>query len=558
MADPSSRPTGLLFPTESLGAFRLTFTGDAGAYADQSGEVVARWSSKWDRAELWLFDLHHHLWMGEPGATAGGILGLIGIGFTITGLLLWWRARRSFRPRLLPEGMSRSQIVRHHRDIGTLTSPLLIVTLLTGSLLDAAARRRLPVLHRCRRPARSPNRWRRRRPKAARWLRTSTGARRCRTVQRMYPEAELRGISVPTAEGGLIRIRARQPHEWLPNGRTIFWFDPADGRLVDVVDAQSLPLATKAFNLVYPIHASTVGGFIYKAAMTAAGLALTLLGTLAVYGFWRHRVRRTVPGRVSAEAPVSLPDYMTTRLHPVHDSVTDPPSRCERLRRATSRGRRQRRHLSHHAAAAGPGAPRGGARRAAARRVRAISRGRSGRAYEARSDDQARHPVRDCQQLPEHAGLHAGRRIHAASRCRSSRARASRAGEPGLRPADSRCVSALVGHEGFLGSDAAVAARIRRRPGAGLATQSRLRCRPDVVRPAHRRSGADAGRLRRDVAPLVSQLLRRRPAARERRDLLRRAMEREGFSVYDTEWWHFDFNQWREYPIVNRDFAGLK
>jgi D-alanyl-D-alanine dipeptidase len=46
-------------------------------------------------------------------------------------------------------------------------------------------------------------------------------------------------------------------------------------------------------------------------------------------------------------------------------------------------------------------------------------------------------------------------------------------------------------------------------------------------------------------------------AARERRDLLRRAMEREGFSVYDTEWWHFDFKDWREYPIVNRDFASV-
>jgi zinc D-Ala-D-Ala dipeptidase len=43
-------------------------------------------------------------------------------------------------------------------------------------------------------------------------------------------------------------------------------------------------------------------------------------------------------------------------------------------------------------------------------------------------------------------------------------------------------------------------------------------------------------------------------AEREQRDLLRRAMEREGFSVYETEWWHFDFNDWREYPIVNRDF----
>jgi zinc D-Ala-D-Ala dipeptidase len=48
------------------------------------------------------------------------------------------------------------------------------------------------------------------------------------------------------------------------------------------------------------------------------------------------------------------------------------------------------------------------------------------------------------------------------------------------------------------------------------------------------------------------------PEQRERRDLLRRAMEREGFSVYDAEWWHFDFKDWREYPIVNRDFARVQ
>jgi len=113
-------------------------------------------------------------------------------------------------------------------------------------------------------------------------------------VQRRYPEAELRGLSIPMSTGELIRIRARQPHEWLPNGRTLFWVDPADGRFVDSLDARSLPLAARAFNIVYPIHASTVGGLIYKAAMTVAGLALTLMGTLAVYGFWRHRVN---PGR---------------------------------------------------------------------------------------------------------------------------------------------------------------------------------------------------------------------------------------------------------------------
>jgi D-alanyl-D-alanine dipeptidase len=38
------------------------------------------------------------------------------------------------------------------------------------------------------------------------------------------------------------------------------------------------------------------------------------------------------------------------------------------------------------------------------------------------------------------------------------------------------------------------------------------------------------------------------------RDLLRRAMEEEGFTVLEDEWWHFDFQDWREYPIMNRVF----
>ncbi len=41
------------------------------------------------------------------------------------------------------------------------------------------------------------------------------------------------------------------------------------------------------------------------------------------------------------------------------------------------------------------------------------------------------------------------------------------------------------------------------------------------------------------------------------RDLLRRAMEREGFTVFEAEWWHFDYRDWREYPIVNLRFEEL-
>jgi len=41
------------------------------------------------------------------------------------------------------------------------------------------------------------------------------------------------------------------------------------------------------------------------------------------------------------------------------------------------------------------------------------------------------------------------------------------------------------------------------------------------------------------------------------RDTLRHAMESEGFTVYEHEWWHFDFGAWREYPVLNVRFQDL-
>ena len=44
---------------------------------------------------------------------------------------------------------------------------------------------------------------------------------------------------------------------------------------------------------------------------------------------------------------------------------------------------------------------------------------------------------------------------------------------------------------------------------------------------------------------------------RRHRDLLRRVMEDEGFTVYPAEWWHFDYHAWRQYPILNLQFENL-
>lgn len=42
------------------------------------------------------------------------------------------------------------------------------------------------------------------------------------------------------------------------------------------------------------------------------------------------------------------------------------------------------------------------------------------------------------------------------------------------------------------------------------------------------------------------------------RDLLRRTLEAEGFTVFEVEWWHFDWKDWREYPIGNMPFERLR
>lgn len=41
------------------------------------------------------------------------------------------------------------------------------------------------------------------------------------------------------------------------------------------------------------------------------------------------------------------------------------------------------------------------------------------------------------------------------------------------------------------------------------------------------------------------------------RELLREAMEAQGFTVYEAEWWHFDHADWRRYALGNQRFEEL-
>ena len=45
--------------------------------------------------------------------------------------------------------------------------------------------------------------------------------------------------------------------------------------------------------------------------------------------------------------------------------------------------------------------------------------------------------------------------------------------------------------------------------------------------------------------------------SRRLRDMLRAAMEAEGFAIYEPEWWHYDYKDWKKYPVLNLGFDEI-
>lgn len=301
MADPATRPQSIVFASENLGLHQLRYNGRAGAYTDQAGEVVTRWQSQWERPELWLFDFHHHLFAGETGEIVGGIAGLCGLFFVISGVVLWWRTRRTFELRLWPRRMTRSAILRQHRDLGILVAPLLLLALYTGVALIFRPTAALVLGPSA--PATIARTLKPPRPIAVRTADRLDWAGMIRTARQRFPDAELRILSLPRKDNGLISLRLKQPDEWIPNGRTVIYFAADTGRVVETRDARKLPPQVQGYNMFYPLHAAKVGGLPYRLLMTLAGLALTLLGSLAVWSFWFKR--RQSPPASSSQARVA-------------------------------------------------------------------------------------------------------------------------------------------------------------------------------------------------------------------------------------------------------------
>jgi uncharacterized iron-regulated membrane protein len=280
-AAAQGRLSRVTFANDEIGLHQLTYADGSGAYVTQGGQVVDHWANEWERPELWLFDLHHHLFAGETGETVTGIAGLAGLLFVVTGTVLWWRSRRSFRFRLWPKRVAPGPIVAQHRDLGIVVAPLLLLSLGTGVLMVFDPLRAAVIGNEVR-------------PKTAVHQPGSGASARTilQTAKQRFPNAELRRIAFPQKPGKPILVRLRQPAEWTPNGRTHLSFDSRTGALISIEDPLRGNRAAAISEKLYPLHAATTGGLTTKLLMTISGLSLFLLGSLTTYGFWARKLGR--------------------------------------------------------------------------------------------------------------------------------------------------------------------------------------------------------------------------------------------------------------------------
>jgi uncharacterized iron-regulated membrane protein len=292
---PQSRdgpPQALLFGEPGMALSRVYFPDKTEAYLAPDGSLIDQFAAH-DRPEGFLFQLHHYLLAGDVGALVAGSIGIAACVMVVTGLVLWWPARRSFGLQLWPAGTARRDWLRFHRDAGVVFALPVLVFAISGAsmVFDSQTRAVLKALvpsAQTDRPAAKP-------PTVTPGPVDLDWQSALMAAQATYPSATIRLVIWPRRPDAPVTLRLRQPGEWHPNGRTMIWLHPRSGKVLGTVDALALPRAERWFNGFYPLHASFVGGRLVDAISAMSGLMLAALSLAGAWSFvLRLRRQRTI------------------------------------------------------------------------------------------------------------------------------------------------------------------------------------------------------------------------------------------------------------------------
>jgi uncharacterized iron-regulated membrane protein len=287
--------TLIKFPREGVNAYQVWFADGSEAFVSpHDASVIDRWHWS-ERLPAFLFELHAHLLSDPTGSLVNGFVALVLVFMALTGILLWWPARRTaFRLRgAIPTRTAPGALLRSHAAVGAVSAlPLLLfagtgaaivfydqVEVVVTALLDTTSAEqpdaRIATRHE---PARA-------------WPAIIDA------LDRTFPEGDAVFYYPGTPDNARLMFRKRLPGEWHPNGRSYVVIDPYSGEVVQAIDARTQGIGTRLMHAIYPLHAAKVGGTLM---VLLAGFTAVTLTWLATSGAWAYLRRRAVrKGRVA-------------------------------------------------------------------------------------------------------------------------------------------------------------------------------------------------------------------------------------------------------------------
>jgi uncharacterized iron-regulated membrane protein len=284
-----------------MNVFQVWYADGSEAFVDpRSGDVLDRWHPT-ERLPALLFELHAHLLAEPNGTLVNGIVALFVVFMALTGVVLWWPARRgAFRlRRAVPRHTGHAEMLRSHAAAGALAALPIVVFVGTGAAIvfydevEPVATRLMDA-----RPAQEPNASVAVRPGVA----TRPWTELLPALDRTFADGQAVFYYPGTDANARLMFRKRLPDEWHPNGRSYVLIDPYTAEVVQAIDARAQGAGTRLMHAMYPIHAAKTGGvaMILMAAFAAAALAW-----LSVSGAWAY-VGRLLSRRSRAARDASM------------------------------------------------------------------------------------------------------------------------------------------------------------------------------------------------------------------------------------------------------------
>ena len=274
------------FGDDSNGVSLVELVNRRTAYMAADGTILEEWAPN-GRFEDWLLDLHHRLLAGTFGLYVVGIAGLAMIGLILTGWVVWWPTRRSWRQGILPRQLIRKHLLVSHRNLGMLFSLPMAILIVSGIVLTFPDKTQ-PLFF-----SLEDNSYGEIFGDGVDMLEGVGEASWRRVLLRassVFPDAEITGLDWPGfADDKIVRLRNKD--EWAKAGNSRVHITGYDGMMSMRIDALQLPAGERFYQAMRTLHIGDYSGWFYNVFLSITGVGMLSIGFLGFLSFLQRAFR---------------------------------------------------------------------------------------------------------------------------------------------------------------------------------------------------------------------------------------------------------------------------